>query len=247
MTMHPVMLEVFESLPRQGPGSRATTARAVELCPALPKAPRVLDLGCGVGAQTLDLVTLTGGTITAVDAYLPFIERLRRRAAKAGVDTRVDAQTGDMDALEPPEQPFDLVWSEGALYNLGLARALEVCASQLTTGGTLAFTDAVWRTEDPPAEVRTAFADYPTMGRPDDVLTLLEDHGWSVVGHFHLPDDAWWTDFYSPMEARITALRETYASDEDALAALDALADEVRMRRQHGKHYGYTFFVATKL
>lgn len=245
-TMHPILFEVFESLPRQGPGSRDATSRALELCPPLPPAPRVLDLGCGVGAQTLDLAALTGGTVTAVDAYAPFIERLRHRAADAGVDARVEGRVADMNTLDPPQTAYDLVWSEGALYNLGLSRALEVCAAQLGPGGVLAFTDAVWRSEDPPAEVRAAFADYATMGRPDDVLAVLEERGWSVAGHFHLPDAAWWTDFYTPMEARITALREREATDAEALAALDTLAAESQMRREHASHYGYTFFVATK-
>ena len=242
--MHPILFEVFESLPRQGPGDHATTARALELCPSLPDAPRVLDLGCGAGAQTLDLLSLTRGTVTAVDAHAPFIERLRRRAAERGVAERVDARVADMTRLDP--QPHDLVWSEGALYNLGLARALDLCATQLVPGGTLAFTDAVWRSDNPPDEVRTAFADYTTMGHPDDVLALLDARGWSTVAHFHVPEHAWWTDFYTPMEARIDELRRKHASDAEALAALDALAEEPRMRHRHAAHYGYAFFVATR-
>ena len=29
--------------------------------------------------------------------------------------------------------------------------------------------------------------------------------GFSLVGHFSLPDEAWWDDFYTPMEHRIEA------------------------------------------
>ena len=45
--------EVFEALPRQGPGDRACAERALALCDELPATPRILDLGCGVGAQTM--------------------------------------------------------------------------------------------------------------------------------------------------------------------------------------------------
>ncbi|MFF0903042.1 UNVERIFIED_CONTAM: hypothetical protein RF653_05145 [Kocuria sp. CPCC 205316] len=41
---------LFESLPRQGPGSRECTARALGMCEQLPPAPRIVDLGCGAGA-----------------------------------------------------------------------------------------------------------------------------------------------------------------------------------------------------
>ena len=44
-----VFFEVYEALPRQGPGSRACAAKALGLCRDLPAAPAVLDLGCGVG------------------------------------------------------------------------------------------------------------------------------------------------------------------------------------------------------
>jgi hypothetical protein len=44
-----VFFEVFEALPRQGPGNRACAARALGLCRDLPPSPTVLDMGCGVG------------------------------------------------------------------------------------------------------------------------------------------------------------------------------------------------------
>ncbi|WP_240325275.1 hypothetical protein [Amycolatopsis thermalba] len=44
---------LFHGLPRQGPGSDATTLRLLELAAPLPERPRVLDLGCGPGRSAL--------------------------------------------------------------------------------------------------------------------------------------------------------------------------------------------------
>ncbi len=240
-----VFFEVFEPLPRQGPGTLACTKRALELCEDLPPARRILDLGCGSGAQTLHLASLTDGNIVAIDNHAPFIERLRAQLDE-GLTARVDARVADMTALELEPESFDLVWAEGALYNLGLERALPLCAGLLKPGGHLAFTDAVWRTDDAPADVRAAFAEYDTMGTAQDVLSLLRRGGWSVLGHFDLPDQAWWDDFYAPMEQRIEVLRSKYADDADALAVLDELAAEPQMHRDNAQHYGYAFFVARR-
>lgn len=243
-----LFFEVYESLPRQGPGSRACAARALGLCRDLPRSPVVLDLGCGVGGQTLQLAGfLESASITAIDAHAPSIERLRAASAKQGLVARVSAFVGDMDDLRLPHESFDLVWSEGALYNLGLHRALRVCWDLLRPGGYLAFTDAVWRKEDRPAEVRAGFeVDYPTMGSVGDDLAAIGESGFELVGHFTLPDEAWWDDFYAPMEERIRELREAYRGDSEALAVLDALAEEPAVHRRHGDCYAYEFFVVRR-
>jgi SAM-dependent methyltransferase len=130
---------------------------------------------------------------------------------------------GDMAEPGLPPASFDLVWSEGALYNIGIENALRVCHGLLRAGGYLAFTDAVWRKENPPPEVKASFEDdYPTMGRVPDVLAAIERSGFSLIGHFTLPDEAWWDDFYTPMEIRIEELRGKYADDDEALAVLDS-------------------------
>jgi len=243
-----MFLALFESLPRQGPGNRASTARALGLCGDLPPSPTILDLGCGGGAQTLHLAELLPfASIVAVDRHAPSIERLQGAIGRRGLAQRVRAVVGDMACAPQPCGAFDLVWSEGALYNIGLRKALRICHDLLRPGGSLAFTDAVWRREDPPAEVRALFeADYPTMGTVTDDLAAIRDCGFQVVGHFTLPDEAWWDDFYTPMETRIGELRAQYAGDAEALSVLDQLAEEPAMHRRHSDCYAYEFFVARR-
>ena len=241
-----IFFQVYEVLPRQGPGNRACTERALGLCRNLPPSPAVLDLGCGVGGQTLHLAELTTGSIIAMDHHPPSIERLRATAAERGLTHRIKALVGDMAHPNQAPESFDLIWSEGAFYNIGIENALRVCLGLLRPHGYLAFTDAVWLKESPPPEVRASFDDYPTMGKVGDVLTTIERSGLSLVGHFVLPDQAWWDDFYGPMERRIEELRSEYADDPEALIVLDQLAQEPEMHRRHSDYYAYAFFVVRR-
>ena len=242
-----VFFEVYEHLPRQGPGNRASAARALGLCRGLPPSPSVLDLGCGVGGQTLHLADLTSGSIVAMDSHAPSIERLRAAATGRGLAERVRPVVGDMADPGLPPESFDLIWSEGALYNIGIERALRLCYGLLRAGGYLAFTDAVWRKENPPPEVKASFDfDYPGMGWGSEISAAIERSGFSLVGHFTLPDEAWWGDFYTPMQARIDELRGKHASDPEALAVLDQLAEEPEMHRRYSEFYAYEFFVARR-
>ena len=243
-----IFFDLYEGLPRQGPGNRASAEKALGLCGDLSRSPVVLDLGCGVGGQTLHLVALLpGSVITAIDSHAPSIERLRAMVAERGLSERVRPMVGDMAHPGLPLESFDLIWSEGALYNLDIENALRICRGLLRPGGYLAFTDAVWRKENPPTEIKASFdLDYPTMGWVPDVLAVIGRTGFSLRGHFTLPDEAWWDDFYTPMEQRIEELRGKYASDAESLAVLDQLAQEPEMHRRHSDYYAYEFFVARR-
>lgn len=242
-----LFFEVFEALPRQGPGNRASAAKALAMCRGLGPAPAIIDLGCGVGAQTFHLAELTSGTIDAIDSQAAFVASIQARAAERGLSDRVRARVADMADPGFPPGSFDLAWSEGALYCIGLRKALGVCHGLLRPGGFLVFTDAVWRKSDPPAEVKALFdAECPTMGPVESDLALLRDCGFEVIGHFALPDEAWWDDFYGPMESRIAELRVKYADDAEATGILEQIAAEPAMHRRHADCYGYEFFVARR-
>ena len=68
---HKKQIELFwrlhEGLPKQGPGSDATTRRALALARPIPSEPRMLDFGCGPGRQTLVLAQDLGGHVTAIN------------------------------------------------------------------------------------------------------------------------------------------------------------------------------------
>ena len=46
--------ELFEALPRGGPGDEESTRRAFNTIPNPPEQPFILDIGCGPGLKTLN-------------------------------------------------------------------------------------------------------------------------------------------------------------------------------------------------
>lgn len=204
----------------------------------------MLDLGCGAGGQTLQLAELTAASsIVAIDSHPPSIERLRTAAAEQELAHRIQPLVGDIGRPNHAPESFDLIWSEGALYNVGIDNALRIYHGLLRPGGYFAFTEAVWRKESPPPEVIASFEDYPAMAWVADLTATIEKRDFSLVGHFTLPDEAWWDDFYTPMEQRIENLRGKYSKDTEALAALCQIAEEPELHRRYSEYYAYEFFV----
>ncbi len=66
-----------------------------------------------------------------------------------------------------------------------------------------------------------------------------------MLGHFVLPDEAWWAHYYGPLGERLAALRTAYAGDAVAQSVLDETQMEIECHRDHSAYYGYAFFVLT--
>lgn len=236
---------VHSDLDREGPGNRASTARALDLVPNLPDRPEILDLGCGPGPQTLDLLDLTNGRVTAVDLHEPYLERLAAAARDRGWGDRLTTRAADMGALPFGPGQFDLIWAEGSAYCLGVEAALRTWRSLLKSGGAVALTEVTWRVADPPPEAREFWAaEYPTLQNLEENLAAIARAGYRIVGHFWLSESAWWDGYYGPLSARVDALRERFAGDRAALAVLDEHDREIDCFRNYSDAYGYAFFVA---
>ena len=243
----PLFFEVHKDLPREGPGSTASTVRALQAVRALlPKSPKVVDVGCGPGAQTLVLATeLPDATITAVDLHAPFVEQLRESASTQTLLDRIDAVCGDMGQWSPHD-PVDLVWCEGAAYFVGVERALHQWAQWLEPNGCVAFTEAVWLTDSPTPRVKAMWEEYPELGNVESVLDLVRRCGYEVLNSFVLPASDWLEAYYAPMQLRIDALRAVHGGDPAALAELDIHQEEIDVYREFGAEYGYLFTSARR-
>jgi ubiquinone/menaquinone biosynthesis C-methylase UbiE len=149
---------IFETLPRQGPGDRDATLRALGCLPPLTSRHRVLDIGCGSGTQTLDLARATDAHITAVDNHAPFVEILKNQLAQRGLGHRVSPELGDMADLRFPDESFDVIWSEGAVFIIGFDRALSIWRRLLRPQGHMVISEMCWLRDDPPVEARDFLA-----------------------------------------------------------------------------------------
>lgn len=232
-------------LPREGPGSDDCTREALRrLRPSLPAAPRVLDLGCGPGRQTLVLARELGTPIIAVDSNAPFLKRLEAEAAAQGLGHLVRTRCADFSALEDPPGSVDLIWSEGAIYFLGFGEGLRKWHPLLSSGGMLAATEATWLTDSPPAEAADFWREaYPRMGNLATNHTKAREAGFEVLDTFVLPASAWWDEYYRPLRARMASLQERARGDLDLATAIEETEREISLYERHGASYGYVFYL----
>lgn len=69
-----------------------------------------------------------------------------------------------MDALPFQEEELDLIWSEGAIYNIGFERGMNEWNKFLKKNGFIAVTEASWFTPERPSEIEDFWmANYPEI------------------------------------------------------------------------------------
>jgi SAM-dependent methyltransferase len=241
-----IFRELTEGLPRQAPGSTAATLRALGMARGLPERPRILDVGCGPGAQTVDLACATGGWLVAVDIRQRFLDELTERARNAGVLSQITNLNMSMFDMDFADSSFDLIWSEGAIYIAGFAAGLHAWRGFLKPGGWIAVTELTWLVPDPPPEAAAYWAlNYPGMGSIERNCRLVAEAGYVESNGFTLSTRDWY-NYYGPAERRVEELREKYADDPDILATLDDVQREYDIFRQYHESYGYVFYVMRK-
>ncbi|MBE0480498.1 MAG: class I SAM-dependent methyltransferase, partial [Dehalococcoidia bacterium] len=173
-----IFFEIHRDLPREGPGDGQCTRKALSMAGKLPDKPRIIDIGCGPGMQTLDLASATDGVITAVDNWQPFLDQLEKKAAQEGLQDQIKTVNADMAALDFEDASFDLVWSEGAAYIMGFQNALHSWKRLLKKPGCLVVSEIAWLRDNPPEEVREYFAaEYPAMRDIESNLDLIRGAG----------------------------------------------------------------------
>jgi SAM-dependent methyltransferase len=242
--MHELFFDMFAGLPRQGPGDAASTARALTLVPNVGAGTRILDLGCGTGAQTLVLAHSTPARIVAVDSHAPFVDELRRRAQALDLVDRIDARVGDMQRLDVEPASFDLVWCEGAIAIMGVEAGLREWRRLLAPGGHMAITEVCWLKPDPPADCAAFWAEeYPAIRPLPALLAAIGDAGYDIAGHFTLPPSAWWDDYYGPLQADVEQFRQRHRDEPDAQALADRVQREIDVWRACSTYYSYEFVV----
>jgi DNA-binding transcriptional MerR regulator/ubiquinone/menaquinone biosynthesis C-methylase UbiE len=234
-------MEVFADLDWWGPGTAEATRRALAMLPFAPDT--ILEIGCGPGMATLTLAEATRARITATDTAEIALEKLRTRIAAGGFADRVEVRSVDMAEIPTPERPWDVIWSEGSAYILGVEKALADWRAHIRPGGVLVFSDMVWRTDEPDDEVRAFWAaEYPAMATPATRVAQAKRAGYRVLGHFDIGPEGMET-YYRPLATRLDALEPRLAGAR----VLDDLRREIAAFEAGRGQFGYEMFVLERV
>lgn len=243
-----LLVDLHRPHSRLGPGSDATTRRALDLSGLRGRAGlAVADLGCGTGASTLVLAEDLDARITAVDLFPEFLAELERRAERRGVRDRITTLAASIDALPFAPASLDAIWSEGAIYNLGFEAGVAAWRRLLKPGGVLAVSEITWLTRDRPAELQAYWEHvYPEIATAAGKLAVLEAHGYTPIGYFPLPESCWLEQYYRPLQARFPAFLDAHGHAAETAAIVAAEQVEIALYERHRQHVSYGFYLARR-
>ena len=152
-----------------------------------------------------------------------------------------------MDALPFADGSLDLIWSEGAIYNMGFTRGVRAWWRFLRPGGVLAVSEITWLRPDPPGDVKQHWeSEYPEIGTASQKIAVLEGAGYDLQGYFVLPPSCWIRNYYEPTEKRMDGFLKRHPDEPEAAELVEMERQEAAMYKRCVKIYSYGFYVAKK-
>jgi len=243
-----LICEYYSALERQGPGSPEVTLKALGFVDNLTDRARIADIGCGTGGQTRVLAGGAKGEIVGVDLFPAFIDLFNANAKKSGLEKRVKGILASMEALPFEEASFDLLWSEGAIYNIGFQRGLNEWRRYLKPHGTIAVSEASWFTKERPAEIHEFWTrEYPEIDTIPNKVAQFQDAGYLPVAAFILPETCWTDHYYRPQTAVQKKFLDAHKGNKTAEDLVANQRHEAALYEIYKAYYGYVFYIGKKL
>lgn len=244
-----LLIDLHKSNFRQGPGGEAETKQALMLAELDKSHPlKIADIGCGTGASTIQLAGELDAEITAVDFLPEFLEELQARAEEHGVADKITTLSCSMDDMPFADGEFDVIWSEGAIYNMGFEAGVKEWKRFLKTGGKLIVSEITWLTAERPAEIQSHWdAEYPEIDVSSAKMKILEQQGYRPEGYFYLPTSCWLDNYYRPLKNDFDAFLDRNCSSKQAKEIVECEKYEIALYEKYRDYISYGVYIASKL
>lgn len=243
-----LICQYFASVERQGPGSPDVSVKALSFIENLSESSYIADIGCGTGGQTMVLAAHTRGKITGIDLFPTFINLFTKNACNLNFQDRVKGVVASMESLPFQDEELDLLWSEGAIYNIGFERGLNEWRKFLKKGGYIAVSEVSWFTNERPEEIDEFWMDaYPEIDTISNKVEEMQKAGYVPVATFILPENCWTEHFYAP---QVSAQENFLKKNKGNRAAEEFIANqrhETQLYLKYKEYYGYVFYIGKKI
>ena len=244
-----LLIDLHKSAKRQGPGGDEEIIKILGLA-QLTQAEKlkIADIGCGTGAASILLAKQLNAQVTAVDFLPEFIEVLKDKAEKEGLSEKIATIVCSMEDLPFNREEYDLIWSEGAIYNMGFEKGVNEWKQFLKPDGLLVVSEITWLTEERPSEIQKHWdSEYPEIDTASAKIRVLENAGYSPVSYFYLPEHCWLDNYYRPMQARFSNLLERHGNSQNAQSVVEAEKKEIDLYERYKKYFSYGVYIAKKV
>jgi ubiquinone/menaquinone biosynthesis C-methylase UbiE len=191
----------------------------------LPERPRILDIGCGRGLQTIELARLSNGDVVGIDINNNALSQLEQRIEQEGISAQIAVVARSLYETGFDDESFDLLWEEGVLHLLDDLRSFRECNRLLKPGGFLVM--------------------HETISWFKGIRENLPVFGFRYVVDHLLPEHYWWTEYGAPLEERIRSFLE--ATDSVQVSGeLSQYEQEVAMIKADPSQLACGFFTVQK-
>jgi ubiquinone/menaquinone biosynthesis C-methylase UbiE len=198
------------------------TRRAFRMLPEMDR-PRILDVGCGSGIPTLELARLGQGEVIGIDIDQPALDKLTRKVKEAGLADQVQALNCSMFDMDFPDNSFDILWSEGSIYEIGFQKGIRGWKRFIKPGGYMVIHDE--------------------QGNVKEKLEQISNCGYELLGYFMLNKETWWTEYFTPLEKLVTESRTRYTDDSKILVELHQAQEELDMFKKNPERNSSIYFI----
>ena len=244
-----LLIDLHKDNPRQGPGSDAHTLLAMTIAELKNRQHRltIADIGCGTGSQTRTLAKHLNADIYAVDLFPEFLSVLEQKAKDSDLKSTIHTTPCSMDDLEFDHESLDVIWSEGALYNMGFSEAIAYLQPFLKKGGLMACSEITWLTQKRPKALEDHWqSEYPEIARAEDKIQVLSQHGLNLMGYFTLDEACWMDNYYLPLQDSFQAFLARHNHSEEASELVALEQQEIALYQENKAYISYGFYIARK-
>ncbi|MDL2243167.1 class I SAM-dependent methyltransferase, partial [Bacteroidales bacterium OttesenSCG-928-K03] len=201
------------------------------------------------GGQTMILAQNAPGKITGMDLFPDFINIFNRNAKQLSLQNRVKGIVGSMtDALPFEKESLDLIWSEGAIYNIGYEKGLNEWKQYLKTGAYIAASEASWFTDDRPDEITDFWlSNYPEIDTIPNKVAQMQNAGYIPVATFIIPENCWTEHFFAPCQKAQVEFLKKYPGNQIVEDLIFNQRREAELYDKYKAFYGYVFYIGKKI
>jgi SAM-dependent methyltransferase len=152
-----------------------------------------------------------------------------------------------MDNLPFQNDEFDIIWSEGAIAQIGFEKGLKYWKDFLKKGGYIAVTYESWFTDERPTEIEKWWIDaVPEIGTIGHNILTMQKADYIPVAAFTLPESCWIDTYFVPQYALQEEFLKKYAGNKTVEDFIANNKYEEKLYTKYKQYYGYVFYIGEK-